>query len=320
MGFRDNLMARGAAVAQPKEPDPTELQGREPKTMPGKSAAFQSERRELEAQIESLKQKVAEAGKPIELPLAELHEKPGRRRQLSIEDYNALKDNLRNNPLAHPIAVRKRKQGGYEIVSGHNRAAIYRELGRETIKAVVTEHGDHEVDRIAFYANLLSPELTAWEQYEFLSRWQSEHNLTQEQMAKESGIPQQRISNYLAPGRLPQGARAMIQSAPHKIGSKVIVALTKVADSITTQRMIESVGFAIEQGASEKEVLAFALHRPAAKAKADFAPITIRRGKKTYCKLDRRDNKLVLNFAVPEDAIQATQDIQAFLGLLAEKG
>jgi len=133
-----------------------------------------------------------------ELPLTDLHEVPGRKRHLTIEQLSELKANLANNPLTTPIAVRRREEGGYEIIAGHNRVNAYRELGRTKILSVVFEMTEDEAERSAFYSNLLSPSLPDFEKFMGLRARMEHGKLTQEQVAKEAGVTQQSVSLLLS--------------------------------------------------------------------------------------------------------------------------
>ena len=60
--------------------------------------AFRGLMNENEAQLEALRHQLKDAV-AIAAPLSELHEVAGRRRQLTAEQFNDLKENLRQNPL-----------------------------------------------------------------------------------------------------------------------------------------------------------------------------------------------------------------------------
>ena len=68
-----------------------------------------------------------------------------------------LKESIERIGLQHPIIVRK-KDDKYEILSGHNRVACYRELGKETIEAFIVEADDDTARLIMIDSNIVQRE------------------------------------------------------------------------------------------------------------------------------------------------------------------
>jgi ParB family chromosome partitioning protein len=132
-----------------------------PVTVPGMTAMRMAQGQELKNELARLRN---ERGVNL-VPLDQLHSVPGRKRNLSTDEYDALRENLRNNPLITPITVSKNLDGGWNIISGNNRVEIYRELGKKEIAVYEVEVKDGEGDVKAFYANLLHPSLPDFEKY-----------------------------------------------------------------------------------------------------------------------------------------------------------
>ena len=65
-------------------------------------------------EVEELRQKLAL--QPTEAAVELLDQVSGRKRKLTPEEYAELKENLRLNPLMHPVTVRARANGRYEII------------------------------------------------------------------------------------------------------------------------------------------------------------------------------------------------------------
>jgi ParB family transcriptional regulator, chromosome partitioning protein len=155
MSIYDKLGAKTAGIKARSIDKPAE---KTPRTAPGMFLNATQRIDIAEARVEELEAKLkeAEAGaSPREISLDQLHEVPERRRKLTAQQYAELKENLRNNPLVTPITVRKRETGGFEIVSGNNRVAVFRELGRTKIPAALLDSDDDQAEINAFYANLL---------------------------------------------------------------------------------------------------------------------------------------------------------------------
>ena len=107
-----------------------------PKTGPGIVVWDHQRANAAEAKLAAI-----ETGK---VKISDLYEVEGRKRSLTPEDFEQLKNNLTSNPLVNAIVVRARKQGGYEIISGHNRVQAYKELGRLEIEADIREFEDFD--------------------------------------------------------------------------------------------------------------------------------------------------------------------------------
>lgn len=81
----------------------------------------------------------------IEAKLDELHEfakHPFKVR--NDKDMKALIESITNNGVLTPIIIRSRKQGGYEIISGHRRRSACQRLGIPTIPAEIIKCNDDD--------------------------------------------------------------------------------------------------------------------------------------------------------------------------------
>lgn len=63
---------------------------------------------------------------------------------LREDKYLELKTSIQNNGIISPIEVRKREQGGYEIILGHNRVNACKDLGLKTVPSILRELTDDE--------------------------------------------------------------------------------------------------------------------------------------------------------------------------------
>ena len=55
------------------------------------------------------------------------------------DELQNLIESIERIGLQNPIIVRKKENGYYEILAGHNRVAAYKEMGREKIEARIYE-------------------------------------------------------------------------------------------------------------------------------------------------------------------------------------
>jgi ParB family chromosome partitioning protein len=303
MSMKDRLAAKAANIGNsprsPSSKDPGEV--RTPKTAPGQLMSSLPFLAEKEREIEELQAKLEDAEKRAphaELLLSELHEVEGRRRRLTAQQYAELRENLRNNRLVQAITVRNRAQGGYEIVSGHNRVAIYRELGRDRILAIVLDDADDFItEASALYANLFQSDLSDYEKYLGFKRLLGLTGKTQKETAADSGATEQSISRWLTFGNLPQGALDLIEKAPDKIGGTAAMALAALAKEGKEEAVIEAVRAIVEGRVSQEAGVRLAkAGKSVVVTSPRPEPVAIRSGKTVYCKMLGMKQTLRLDF------------------------
>lgn len=80
-----------------------------------------------------------------------------------------LKESVERDGFVAPILVRPINGGRYEVVSGNHRFMAARELGYETVPAVVKEMNDATAQRLALNLNLIHGDPTAEQLAPFLA-------------------------------------------------------------------------------------------------------------------------------------------------------
>lgn len=84
------------------------------------------------------------------IPLNELHPFPGHPFRVMMDaDMDKLVESVRENGVLVPGIVRPRRQGGYDIISGHRRREASRLAGKPTMPAVVRDDLDDDAATIA---------------------------------------------------------------------------------------------------------------------------------------------------------------------------
>lgn len=273
----------------------------------GDSEALQAAEAQVRETEEALK--VAEAalkdalkGQPARVAkLAELHEIPGRRRKLSAQQYAELLANLKHNPLTNPVTVRVRAESGYEVIAGHNRIAVYRDLGRDEIAINVLDLDDDETERAAFYSNLLSPSLPDYEKFIGFQARMKKKGLTQSELAVEAGVTQPYISTLMAFGELPSDALKYVEEAPELFGTRVVPKFVQLTKQGKTQSVVEAFKKIATEGLNQAAALKLAEGRVAAESKR-LEPIVVRQGKIKFCEIIRADKTVRLSFASAAEA------------------
>ncbi len=303
--------AQGRAVTSPgmaamaHEIASEEIKRHETRTTDAERKAADAEHR-----LQELQQRLADS--PSVLPLTDLVEVEGRRRSLTPEQFEELRANLASNPLVHPISVKKLENGKYEVISGHNRLAAFRVLGRTTIPVAVIDIEDGE--RSAFFANLLQPALPSYERYLGFKKWREDTGESQTQIAERSGISKANLSKLMAFEDLPPEALALLDDQKDLIGVRCAYELAQLAKSGQSHRIVEALQMVAAGQLMEKDAAKFAA-RKESKPRDEPQIVTIKAGKSEFCTFVAKDNSVKIDF---KDAERRAKFEEAIAGLLKE--
>ncbi|WP_454727669.1 MULTISPECIES: ParB/RepB/Spo0J family partition protein [Cupriavidus] len=266
-----------------------------PRTAPGQMMAMQGALHVAEGDIERLKAQLKDAQANAEIALDLIDEVPGRRRKLTQEAYDELKANLSKNKLAQPIVVRKKDGGRYELVAGHNRVAVFRELGRSAIPAFTVDIDDASVDSMAFFSNLLAPSLPDFEKYWNFKRLADSTGLTHQAIAEAAGLSLAHVYRIMRFDDLPDAAKELLCEAPDRLGSTAAEKLAVIAQAGRATEVTEAVRKLVtDEKVTQDEAVAMA--KPTAAATPKPEQHTIKKGKQTFCDISLRKNVIGIRF------------------------
>ena len=267
------------------------------------------------AENASLREQLAKVRGGIDLPLKSLVEVPGRRRHMPPEKYAELRENLRRNALIHPVVVRHTEGDQYEIISGHHRVDAFRELGRNTIRVVVSEGDEEQASDGAFFANLMQSDLTDYKKYlGFKDRRSRRPDLTQSELAEQSGLSESLISNILAFDNLPAAVLSACADRPSLLGSRAVVSLAALVKQGRAEQVLKAVEKLVAGEIDQGQTVKLASMDPKAKPTV-AAPVTlkVKRGKSVYCEIRRAKNVFRLQFQSEDEAERIQVLIQQLL-------
>ena len=278
--FGSNIISKTGGI-KPRERNETLTDPVKMKTPPARFLDAQHKADNLEKENQVLRNRM--------VSIAELSIVEGRKRSLSEQEFAELKANLATFPLINPVTIRALKEGGFELVAGHNRVEAYKALGRTEIESNVIELEDAQVLPAAFYSNLLSPELPDYEKYLGFKQIQLATGKSQVDMAKESGLSPSMISYLFSFDELGEGAHKILSSHPHAAGANLISkikglpfveeALQKLALGEITQQ--QALGIATNNGKK-------------APAPVRSAPVVIKQGKQRYAEISTRGDTAIV--------------------------
>ncbi|WP_345817748.1 ParB N-terminal domain-containing protein (plasmid) [Paraburkholderia sp. PREW-6R] len=303
MSIKDRLAAKAASIGtSPRNQKAGDDPSGRPKTAPGQLMAsfplLAEKERELQSALKRIEElETTEVGSSHEISIETLIEVPGRRRVLSEEEYRELRANLESNPLVHPIVYRPLADGRNEIISGNNRVAIYRDdLNRATILGVPFNGTDAEVELGAAFSNLLAPALPDFEKYRQFKRIQQNLGLSQADITRMSGLAQSHVARILSFENLPDAAKQVIATRPHKLGGTAAAKFASLAQQGRIEEVTKAISALINSAALTQEK-ALALASPPRPKAATPTVVTINAGKRKFCEVSVRSAVVGLRFS-----------------------
>lgn len=128
-----------------------------------------------------------------EVPLSELHPFVGHPFEVrDDEDMQKLVDSIRENGVLTNLTVRRRAEGGYEIISGHRRFHAAQRAGLTTVKVQVRDIDDDQAIIDMVDSNIQREHISPMEKarayamkLEAISRQGSRHDLTSAQVERK---------------------------------------------------------------------------------------------------------------------------------------
>ncbi len=154
----------------------------------------------------------------LALPLEAIERNPEQPRkrfdELKLEELAA---SIREHGVVEPILVRK-SGSGYRIVAGERRWRAAQRAGLREIPAVVREASEREAFEIALVENLQRADLNAIEEAEAYEVLVSDHDLTQEEIAKRVGKERSTVANALRLLKLPVDVRDAVRDGRLDMG------------------------------------------------------------------------------------------------------
>lgn len=165
----------------------------------------------LEALIPSSKPKTVGSAMGFSAPIEEVFANRGQpRTHFGEEALEELAQSIRELGVLEPILVRKRSQGGYEIVAGERRWRAAQRAGLREVPVFLRDLGNAEAFEAALVENLQREDLNPLETARAFQRLIDEHGHTQETVARRVGKDRSTVANALRLLKLPESVLARI--------------------------------------------------------------------------------------------------------------
>lgn len=168
------------------------------------------------------------------------------RKNFDKESLIELANSIKENGIIQPITVRKRKEGGFEILAGERRWRAAQTAGLHEIPAIIKNISDREALQIALIENIQREDLDPIEEAESYQRLIQEFSLSQQEAAEKVGKERSSVANALRLLALPLEIREMLSSKVISVGhAKAILSLTDKAKQISFAKRVADGGVSV---------------------------------------------------------------------------
>lgn len=162
--------------------------------------------------------------------LASVEPNPEQPRRHFAEDKLAeLAASILERGLLQPIVVRRRAEGGYQLLAGERRFRAARLAGLDRLPAVVRDRGD--ALEIALIENLQREDLEPLEEAEALATLVERHGYSHREVADLLGKSRPYVSNTLALTRLPDAVKSDLHQEGRTFSREVLMGIARQPDA-----------------------------------------------------------------------------------------
>ena len=165
---------------------------------------------------------------------------------------NELASSIKENGIIQPITVRKKTDGGFEILAGERRWRAAQMAGLHEVPAIIKTLSDREALQIALIENIQREDLNPIEEAESFQRLIEEFSLSQQEAADKVGKDRSSVSNAIRLLSLPAEIREMVMLKQITVGhAKVMLTLTDKAKQLSLAKKVAEVGLSVRALESE---------------------------------------------------------------------
>lgn len=168
------------------------------------------------------------------------------RKNFEREALNELAASIKENGIIQPITVRRRKEGGFEILAGERRWRAAQAAGLHEVPAIIKTLTDREALQIALIENIQREDLDPIEEAESYQRLIEEFQLSQQEAAEKVGKERSSVANALRLLGLPHEIREMLSKKQISVGhAKAILSLTDKARQLNYAKRVTETGMSV---------------------------------------------------------------------------
>ena len=258
-----------------------------------------------------------------EVPINQVRPNPKQPRQVFDEDsLEELKVSIREFGLLQPIVVRRLPEPDeYELVMGERRLRAGRDIGLDTIPAIIRETADDAMLRDALLENLHRVQLNPLEEASAYRQLLDDFGTTHEELAQRIGRSRSQVTNTLRLLNLPVAVQRRVAAGVLTAGhARALLALVSteaqedlairiVAEGLSVRAVEELVSIAAKEAPVKPR--ATRTTRVTAPRLTDLADrLSDTFDTRVKVELGRRKGKIVVEFA-------SVDDLERIVGMMA---
>ena len=147
----------------------------------------------------------------LHLPVETIHPNPRQpRRRFEPEAASGLASSIRLQGVLQPIVVRRRSEGGFELIAGERRWRAARSVGVATLPALVRDVGDRDSLLLGLVENVAREQLSPVEEARAYASLVDEFELSLGEVADRVGRAKAGVSNRIRLLELPDDVLWMV--------------------------------------------------------------------------------------------------------------
>lgn len=152
--------------------------------------------------------------KVLSVPVEKIRPNPSQPRVVFDQtQLECLAQSIRESGILQPLALRKLKDGTFQLVAGERRLRAAKLLGMTEVPAIVVSADDRQAAILSLLENIQREDLDFFEEAEGLSKLAELWSFTQEETALKLGMAQSTLANKLRLLKLTKEEREQIRNA-----------------------------------------------------------------------------------------------------------
>jgi ParB family chromosome partitioning protein len=198
------------------------------------------------------------------IEISKIHTNPKQPRTVfDAKGLEELKQSIVENGVIQPITVR-RKDGGYELVTGERRLRAAIDLGYDGIPAYVIDvKSEEKMLELALVENVQREDLNPIELAKAYEQLQTEYRLSQEEVARKVGKDRATVANFIRLLKLPVDVQESVAKGEISMGhARAITGLSSRSEQIRIWKKTVSKAWSVRKVEEEVRKLTDAIEKP----------------------------------------------------------
>ncbi len=174
------------------------------------------------------------------IPITKILPNRSQPRKTFVEhDLLELTESITRHGMLHPVLVRRRGDGSYELIAGERRFRAAKLAKLAAVPAIIRQSKDDESTVLALIENIQRVDLNPVEEAKAYRQLMDEFGLTQEAVAERVGRDRASVANLCRILALPHEVHGMLESGQLTLGhAKVILGLKNSGPQLALARRI----------------------------------------------------------------------------------